>query len=309
MGEVWIAEHAMLARPAAIKLIRVRSFSTARIEVGPPHRRSNGSGARPARSRACDRDTRSAIYDFGVADDGALFYVMELLDGVDLDTLVKGGGPTPPRRAVEILLQATSSLGEAHSRGVIHRDVKPANLFLCRQADELDVVKVLDFGMARDLTARDPNLTTDGDFVGTPACMAPEQVRGSKDIDGRADIYALACVAYWMLAGRYVFEQDTAMAVAMAHVTEAPQSLAAVTDAPVPEALDQLILRCLAKEPDDRPADMATLRADLEAILRDMPEDGWTAPMRREWWKRVPSHFDEPTETQESVRLSPKRTA
>jgi len=307
MGEVWVAEHAMLARPAAIKLIRSRF-----LEDKTPVERRNviERFRREARTIAGLRSRHTiGIYDFGVADDGALFYVMELLDGIDLDALVRKQGPVPARGAVEILLQAAASLREAHARGVIHRDIKPANLFLCREADEVDVVKVLDFGMARKLDSADPSLTTDT-LSGTPAFMSPEQIHASKDLDGRADVYALGCVAYWLLAGRAVFPRDTVLAIVMAHLNEEPEPLGQVAKVPVPAALADVVMRCLAKDRDARPADMAALAAQLQAIHAGLPADGWDAGARRAWWDAIPSRFDEPeSEPAESVHLSPERSA
>jgi len=142
-------------------------------------------------------------YDFGVTDDGSLFYVMELLEGVNLETLVRKFGPLPPERVVYLLRQACSSLAEAHHRGLVHRDIKPANIYLCHRGMEHDVVKVLDFGIVKKaVTDNEPAaraLTTANDIAGTPDFMAPEIAMGASNIDGRADIYALGCVAFWLL--------------------------------------------------------------------------------------------------------------
>jgi tRNA A-37 threonylcarbamoyl transferase component Bud32 len=306
MGEVWVAEHAMLARPAAIKLIRPNFLD----EKNPIERRNVIERFRREAETIAGLRSRHTIriYDFGVADDGALFYVMELLDGIDLDALVRKHGPVPARGAVEILRQAAASLREAHTRGVVHRDIKPANLFLCREGDEVDVVKVLDFGMARHVDKADPSLTTDT-LSGTPAFMSPEQIHERKDLDGRSDVYALGCVAYWLFAGRAVFPRDTVLAMVMAHVNEEPEPLGKVAETPVPPALEELVARCLAKDRDERPADMAALAAELGTILADLPEDGWDPAAREAWWAAMPSRFDERgPEAEESVRLSPERT-
>jgi tRNA A-37 threonylcarbamoyl transferase component Bud32 len=306
MGEVWIAEHAMLARPAAIKLIRpkfLQDRSAADRQAAVERFR------REARTIAGLRSRHTiGIYDFGVADDGALFYVMELLDGIDLYGLVKEHGPVPPSRVVDILLQAASSLHEAHERGVIHRDIKPPNIFLCREADEVDIVKVLDFGMARDTAGGDASMTTADAITGTPAFMPPEQARNAHQLDGRADIYALGCVAYWLLAGRHVFERDTVMAVLVAHTSAKPEPFATAVKNPVPEALEAVVMRCLAKDPGDRPADMAALARELEEVRAGLPDDGWNAEARRAFWDAIPSHFEKAVgEPAESIRLSPDR--
>ncbi len=307
MGEVWIASHAMLARPAAIKLIRPKYLAQkSHAEQSAAVERFR----REARTIAGMRSRHTiGIYDFGVADDGALFYVMELLDGIDLRTLVREYGPVPVRRAVGILIQAAASLREAHERGVVHRDVKPANIFLCREADELDVVKVLDFGVARQIGGDDLEKTMGDGLWGTPAYMSPEQVSTRKDLDGRTDVYSLGCVAYWLLAGRSVFVRKGTLAMLEAQLSEEPQPLDSVAPNPIPPALESVVMRCLAKKREDRPADMAALVMELEAILARLRDDGWNVETSRAWWRAVPSIFDtlesDPTDV---VRLSPKRS-
>ena len=306
MGEVWIAEHAMLARRAAIKLIKSNYLQLMR---GADRQQAIERFRREARTIARLRSRHTiSIYDFGVADDGALFYVMELLDGIDLRTLVQRYGPVAQRRATHILLQAAWSLHEAHESGVVHRDIKPANIFLCREAEELDVVKVLDFGVARQVGGADAEATAADGLTGTPSCMSPEQVRDQKDLDGRSDIYSLGCVAYWLIAGRKLFLVESAMTMLLAQVKQTPEPLGRVAPGPLSPALEAIVMQCLAKKREDRPADMSVLARELERILAELPEDGWSTVARRAWWEAIPSLFDELTaEPSAAVRLRPDR--
>ena len=150
------------------------------------------------------------LFDFGMADDGAFYYVMELLDGLDADALLRRFGPTPSERAIYVLRQICHSLSEAQSYGLVHRDIKPANIFLCRYGEEYDFVKVLDFGIVRAWRRRqhERGAHTENAVQGTPAFMSPEQALGT-DVDGRADIYATGCLAYWLLTGQFVFTSQT----------------------------------------------------------------------------------------------------
>jgi len=198
MGEVWRASHRMLAWPAAIKLIRPSIAGDARTGVSEAARKRF---EREAQAIASLRSPHTIdLFDFGMAEDGAFYYVMELLEGLDADALVRRHGPIPPERVVHVLRQMCHSLSEAESRGLVHRDIKPANVFLCRYGEDYDFVKVLDFGMVKpteDATATGAlQLTGENVIQGTPAFMAPEQAFGGPLIDGRADIYAMGCVAY-----------------------------------------------------------------------------------------------------------------
>jgi eukaryotic-like serine/threonine-protein kinase len=281
MGEVWRARHRLLARPAAIKLIR-RSLTGA----GPSEeqqRRFEQEAQAIARLRS---PHTVELFDFGVAADGAFYYVMELLDGLDADALVRRHGPMPAERAVFVLRQVCHSLTEAQACGLVHRDIKPANVFLCRYGEDHDFVKVLDFGLVKGLDGgapRGPGLTAENVVQGTPAFIAPEQVLGDAGVDGRADLYATGCVAYWLLTGKYVFTGDTAMAVLMHHVNTAPVPPSARTTQPIPPALERLVLACLAKNPADRPQTARELSLRLEEIT---PESTWSEARAREWWVR-----------------------
>jgi serine/threonine-protein kinase len=283
MGEVWRAEHHLLARPAAIKLIRTDALGTSDTRR---HREFQERFGREAQATASMRSPHTIeLYDFGVANDGTFYYVMELLDGFDLETLVKRFGPVPPERAIAMLEDVCHSLGEAHANGLIHRDIKPANIFVCRYGREVDFVKVLDFGMVKSRSEGDDaqtQLTGDHGVAGTPAFMAPEQVLGHP-VDARADIYAVGCVAYWLVTGQLVFTGRTAMETMMQHAQAAPTPPSARTELEVPPALERLILACLSKKPDDRPASADALVAAMASMAT---RDSWTPARAHEWWDR-----------------------
>ncbi len=282
MGEVWRAEHRMLARPAAIKLVRPDVLSRG----GEGEAVSLKRFEQEAQATALLRSPHTIeLFDFGVSGDGAFYYVMELLDGFDLEALVKEFGPIPAERAIPLLQQACDSLAEAHERGLIHRDVKPANVFVCRYGRHVDFVKVLDFGLVKHhgQDQVDSKMTADNVVGGTPAYMSPEQAAGDQEIDGRSDIYALGCVAYWMITGQTVFE-GSVMRTMMAHLQETPVPPSRRTELDVPPAFDALILRCLEKDPDKRPQtadELASLLGECETAAP------WTKEKARAWWQGV----------------------
>ena len=180
-----------------------------------------------------------SLHDFGVTPEGAFYYVMELLDGLDLETLVRRFGPVPPERAVHLLVQACDSLAEAHAVGLVHRDVKPANMVACHWGLKWDFVKVLDFGLVKATwtMGEDDQLTSEGAITGTPAYMAPEAALGGQDLDARADLYGLGCVAYWLLTGERVFLGRTAVEVLMHHVKTPPVPPSERSGRPIPPDL------------------------------------------------------------------------
>jgi serine/threonine-protein kinase len=282
MGEVWRAVHRLLARPAAIKLILPRAHES---EKSSPGGSLVQRFEREAKATASLQSPNTvALYDFGRTDEGTFYYVMELLDGLDLESLVNRFGPMPAERAVAILKQACKSLAEAHDAGLVHRDVKPANIMVCRYGREFDFVKVLDFGLVALQTkhaSEDLKLTADGIAGGTPAYMPPEIAEG-KQIDGRTDLYALGCVAYWMLTGRTVFEGDTPMAVILSHVSDAPRPMAERSEVEIPKELDEIVMACLEKSPDQRPRSADELLARLERCPQASP---WNAEKARNWWE------------------------
>jgi eukaryotic-like serine/threonine-protein kinase len=281
MGEVWRARHRMLARPAAIKLIRPTVAGNA--EAGLSHEAARRF-EREAQVIASLRSPHTVeLFDFGIAADGAFYYVMELLDGLDADSLLRRFGPTPPERTIPLLRQVCHSLSEAHSCGLVHRDIKPANIFVCRYGEEYDFVKVLDFGIVGAVQTADdknPVHTRENALKGTPAFMAPEQAMGSA-VDGRADIYATGCVAYWLLTGQYVFTADNAMGLLLQHAQTAPAPPSARSELTIPPALDELVLACLAKEPAQRPQTARELSLRLAELEARHP---WTQERAREWW-------------------------
>jgi serine/threonine-protein kinase len=279
MGEVWRARHLLLARPAAVKLILPERLQ------GPTEERDAvvKRFAREAQVTASLRSPHTvALFDFGVSSDGTLYYAMELLDGMNAEHFVYRFGPLEPRRVVSWLRQACHSLGEAHARGLVHRDIKPANLYVCRRGRDVDIVKILDFGLTRPMLAtRELGLTSPGIVLGTPGYMAPEQVFGSAT-DARADLYALGCVAYWLLAGAKPFESNDAGDLLRQHVQVAPPPLAHKAPA-VPARLDALVMACLAKDPNQRPADADRMSAELDECDDGAP---WNQADAHAWWER-----------------------
>lgn len=281
MGQVWRAKHRMLTRVSAIKLIRPEGLSATGTEnMQLLLRRFE----REARATAALRSPHTvALYDYGVSDEGCFYYVMEFLEGVDLETLVQQFGPVPAERVRSLLLQVTKSLAEAHGKGLVHRDIKPRNLFTCRLGTEHDFVKVLDFGLVKLRSAGETNtrLTGEGVTTGTPAYMAPEVALGSPNIDGRADLYSLGCVAYWLLTGQVVFDAPSAVAMVVAHLQTPPVPPSQRTELEVPESLESLILQLLEKDPAKRPQSAPELAERLEAC---QGIGSWTQKDAERWW-------------------------
>jgi serine/threonine-protein kinase len=283
MGEVWRAEHKMLARPAAIKLIRPDALAGSRGESGEQMIRRF---QREAQATAqLESEHTIELYDFGAATDGSFYYVMELLDGLDMEVLVKRFGPLPPERAVFLLLQVCESLAEAHESGLIHRDIKPSNIYVCRRALKHDVIKVLDFGLVKPTSAwagDETKLTGEGSIQGTPAYMVPEIIEGAKQVDGRADLYALGCVAYWLLSGKLVFEAKSAMKMVVSHASATPPRLSERAEQEIPPALEQVVHACLEKDPARRPGSAQDLAARLASVAL---EEAWSQERAAAWWQ------------------------
>jgi serine/threonine-protein kinase len=281
MGEVYKASHRMLARPAAIKLIRPEMLGAhdpaAAARALERFRREAEAAAQLRSSHTVD------LYDFGVTEDRTFYLVMEFLDGMDLESLVRQHGPMPAPRVVHVLRQVCDSLDEAHARGLVHRDIKPANIHLGRVGRRDDFVKVLDFGLVKTATmGPEPSLATvEGVIVGTPAYMPPEMALG-EEVDARADLYALGCVAYYLLTGEQVFSGDTLLKVITQHIQAAPVPPSKRTELPIPAKLEQLVLACLAKKPADRPESARELACALESI------EGmtWSEEQARQWWRQ-----------------------
>jgi serine/threonine-protein kinase len=288
MGEVWRARHRMLARDAAIKLIKPDMLSA---QSGKNALMLVRRFEQEAKSTAALRSPHTvALYDFGVTADNTFYYVMELLDGIDLETVVKKFGPLPPGRVVSILRQVCQSLGEAHRRQMVHRDVKASNIYLCRMGSEVDYVKVLDFGLVKVHEPEQTRLTLIGAITGTPAYMAPEVAMGLPDIDGRADIYALGCVAYWLVTGKHVFEETGGPAMILAHANKLPIRPSERTSLHIPQTLERIIMMCLAKDRADRPANAEALQHMLDTAI-DI--DSWSAQDAEDWWRtHVPENIE-----------------
>ena len=288
MGSVWRARHRLLARDAAVKLVKPEALGDTPSSAQAQLRRFE----REAQATALLQSQHSIrLFDFGAADDGSFYYVMELLDGRDLESLVKEFGPLPHERVMYLLRQVCHSLAEAHARGMVHRDIKPANIFLCRMGLEFDFVKVLDFGLVQ--TRRpDPSAAltetslTAQKLIGTPAYMSPEIILGRADVDRRADVYAIGCVAFYLLTGTRVFQDGNQMQMLVDHVHAEPVPPSARLGAALPREVDQFVLDCLRKNPDDRPEDAGEL---LERIHAYNLAGRWSTSQARAWWKaRLP---------------------
>jgi serine/threonine-protein kinase len=280
MGEVWRARHHLLARDAAIKLIRND------LLAGKPGYQLENARHRFKREAQAIATLQSPhtvyLFDFGISRDGSFYYVMELLDGISLQMLVEKYGPQPASRLVHLLCQVCESLEEAHQRGLIHRDIKPSNIFACKVGIEYDFAKVLDFGLVKNISPQESvHLTADGTSAGTPAYMTPEIALGEENIDGRVDVYALGCIAYYLLTGTPVFQEKTATATALAHVQKQPVPPSQRSEIKIPSDFEQVILRCLAKNPADRPQTAQELCCLLSTS--DVPE--WTQETASEWWQ------------------------
>ncbi len=281
MGEVYLATHRMLARPAAIKLLRPEMLGVgdgAMAELAVVRFRREAEAAAKLRS-----PHTVELYDFGVSQGGSLYLVMELLNGIDLETLVRRHGPLPASRVIYLLLQVCESLEEAHTSGLVHRDIKPANIHVGRVGLHHDFVKVLDFGLVKSVTGAvtdDSLASAAGLTPGTPTYMAPESAHG--EVDARADLYSLGCVAYYLLTGRLVFEADTAIQAILKHLEEEPIPPSQRTALFVPPALDRLVLACLAKRPADRPQSAAELARALGSVETEL----WGEERAAEWWRR-----------------------
>jgi len=274
MGEVWLAEHALLKRPCAVKFIRPDLAA---------HRATAARFAREVQAvTGLTHVNTVRVYDYGRADDGSFYYVMEYLDGPTLEELVHRTGPLPPGRVVYLLRQVCGALAEAHAAGLVHRDLKPGNIIVATLGGQHDVAKLLDFGLVQDLSADvEDRLTRIGTVLGTPAYMSPEQAAGESAVDARGDVYGLGAVAFFALTGRPPFQGKTAGQVMAAHRSE---PLPPLTDfrPDVPADLAAVVARCLAKEPNDR----FPSAADLDRALGQCRcAAHWSVERAAEWWQ------------------------
>jgi hypothetical protein len=290
MGEVYLAEHQMMKRPVAIKVIR-------------PHRASDpGALARFEREvRATSRLSHwntIEIFDYGRTADGTFYYVMEYLPGLSIAELVERHGPLAPERAVYLLQQTCDALGEAHALGLIHRDIKPGNLFAAERGGHYDVAKLLDFGLAKRMistTDESVQLTGEGSITGSPLYMAPEQATGGEP-DARSDVYSLGAVAYYMLTGRPPFPGENAIKVMIAQASE-PVTPPSVYRREIPADLEAIVMRCLEKSPRERFQDTASLAA---ALAECQCAGRWSRQSATRWWKEL----DRPTPPAEAANTA-----
>jgi serine/threonine-protein kinase len=297
MGVVYRARHALLRRPTAIKLL-------------PPERAGQRNVQRFERevqlTAALTHPNTVAIYDYGHTPDGTFYYAMELLDGINLENLVRRYGAQPAGRINYILRQVCRALAEAHGLGVIHRDIKPANIILSVRGGEPDVAKVVDFGLVKAFEQNEDAVTMsmEGDAVlaGTPLYFSPEAIVSPEHVDGRSDLYALGSVAYYLLTGQPLFEGRTVMEVCAHHLHTRPVPPSVRAGFAIEPALEAVVMQCLAKSPDDRPASAMALH---DALARCGSASAWTAADAQAWWARFQSAgpaAEEMTTATDSVR-------
>ena len=279
MGEVYRARHGMMRRPSAIKLLR--ADRTGELNL----RRFEREVQLTARLTHPNTIT---IFDYGRTADGVFYYAMELLDGATLERIVALDGPQEAGRVVRILTMACRALSEAHAIGLIHRDIKPANIMLCTQGGEHDVVKMLDFGLVKELAVdEDVKLTGASAITGTPQYMAPESIRAPESVDARTDIYALGAVAYYLLAGVDVFDGKSVVEVISQHLHQAPAPFS-THGVEIPADLEATILACLSKDPKSRPQSAAELRRTIEAC----GVEPWDGDRAGAWWREHKTALD-----------------
>ena len=294
MGSVYKAKHAMLRRPTAIKLIKegqVKPETLVRFEREVQ-----------LTSQLANPNT-VAIYDYGRTPEGVFYYAMEYLPGITLDNLVLNDGPQPERRVVHILRQICSSLAEAHARGMIHRDIKPANIMLLERGGMYDVIKVLDFGLVKDITSGDQNVTAMNTVPGTPHFLSPEAIQHPDAIDARSDLYAVGAVGYFLLTGSFVFSGTSAIEVLGKQVNDTPEDPSERLGRSLDPYLEGLILQCLAKDPADRPADAGVLLEALSSGYQS-PIGTWTQKEAAVWWAESSSDCRTP-ECMDSMSMEP----
>jgi hypothetical protein len=278
MGAVYLAEHVLLRRPCAVKLIRPD-------QAGDPKTLMRFEREVQATATLTHPNTVE-IFDYGHADDGTFYYVMEYLPGMNLEDLVERHGPMPPERALYLLRQVCQALREAHSIGLIHRDIKPSNIFACERGKVYDVAKLLDFGLVKTsgLSGDDAKLTQEGSFTGSPAFMSPEQAAGKHELDARSDIYNVGAVAYFLITGQLLFERTSSLQMLHAHAYEPVVPIHQFQET-APADLQRVILRCLEKDPNRRYQDAASLD---KAFAACDCASRWTWESAEDWWRQQP---------------------
>ena len=273
MGVVYRAHHAMLRRPTAVKVL-------------PPEKMGAENLVRFERevqltSQLTHPNTIS-IYDYGRTPDGLFYYAMEYLEGFTLTELVEAAGPLPAPRVARLMRQVAGSLDEAHRVGLIHRDIKPDNIMVCDRGGICDVIKVLDFGLVKEMQSSEAALSQVNAVVGTPLYMSPESITSPDTVGVPSDIYAFGAVAYYLAAGRHVFQAKTIVEICSHHLTTPPEPLSGHVAGPLPVAMEELILACLAKQAKDRPPSAAALERALDSMTE---RDAWTQDDARAWWR------------------------
>jgi len=274
MGVVYRGHHAMLRRPTAIKMLtveKVNETSIARFEQEVQI------------TCKLNHPNTVAIYDYGRTPEGVFYYAMELLDGINLQSLVEKYGPQPEGRVIAILRQVCGSLYEAHSQGLVHRDIKPANIMLNRRGGEPDVAKVLDFGLVKAVNDDKNARRTENGASGTPLYMSPEAIQTPDSVDARSDLYAVGAVGYFLLTGQPVFTAASLVELCQQHLTAVPQSLSERLGKRISPELEAALLACLDKNRARRPQ---TAR-DLSLLLSRVPTAGsWSLDEAEAWWGR-----------------------
>jgi serine/threonine protein kinase len=294
MGTVYRAHHALLRRPTAIKLLhpaRARSNALARFE------------REVQLTSALTHPNTVVVYDYGHTHDGVFYYAMEYIDGITLQELVDVCGLQPPERVVSILSQICGALAEAHALDLVHRDIKPANVMLCKRGDLFDFVKVLDFGLAKDLSDEaSTRLSQSSTVLGTPLYVAPEAIGGGSPVDARTDIYALGAVGYFLLSGAPVFTGSSVVEICAQHLSVPPEPLSRrLGQRSVGRDLEELVMRCLAKDPKDRPTSASELCQAL-SVLTIQP---WSTNEARLWWQEHGKSLEERVRAARGAREKP----
>ncbi len=275
MGEVYLARHGMMRRPSAVKLLRLDRAGDLDVKRFEREVQLTARLTHP---------NTITLFDYGRTEDNVFYYAMELLDGANLQRIVEVSGPQAPERVVRILSMACGALTEAHGIGLIHRDIKPANIMLCRQGGEYDVVKVLDFGLVKELASSpEPKLTGAATVTGSPQYMAPESIRDPDSVDVRTDIYALGTVAYYLLAGVDVFDGKSVVEICGQHLHELPKPISR-PGLLIPAKLEAVVLACLEKDPARRPQSATELRERIAAC--DI--EPWDSARAQRWWQEHP---------------------
>jgi eukaryotic-like serine/threonine-protein kinase len=272
-GMVYRARHSLLRRPVAVKLLNpdmTNEANSARFE----HEVQMTS--------QLTHPNTVAIYDYGRTPEGLFYFAMEYLGGIDLDQLVRQFGPQPEGRVIHILRQVCGSLSEAHRIGLIHRDVKPANIILTRRGGVCDLAKVLDFGLVKAARSGRGDGAASKAVEGTPHFMSPEAVEKPGSVDSRSDLYSLGAVGYWLLTGKTLFDHDTVEGLLTRQVKEAPQPPGERLGKPISPDLADLLMRCLAKQADQRPPTAEALEAALAACAS---AEAWSSHDAEQWWR------------------------